>query len=77
MVAGKIPKEQCGISSAVVLPGTKGVYRRSSMLWKKLVEGRYWKLIDEKAHQSTEGIVASSSAHYDTSRSAPQASRLQ
>jgi hypothetical protein len=47
------------------------------MLWKKLVEGRYWKLIDEKAHQSTEGIVTSSPAHYDTSRSAPQASRLQ
>ena len=41
------------------------------MLWKKLMEGRYWKLIDEKAHQSTEGIVASSPAHYDISRSAP------
>jgi hypothetical protein len=52
MVAGEIPREQCGISSAVVLLGTKGVYRRPSMLWKKLVEGRYWKLIDEKAHQS-------------------------
>ena len=58
MVAGKIPEGECGISSAVVLPGTKGAYRRPSMLWKKLVEGRYWKLIDEKAHQSTEGIVA-------------------
>lgn len=32
MVAGKIPKEQCGISSAVVLPGTKGAYRRPYML---------------------------------------------
>jgi hypothetical protein len=47
------------------------------MLWKKLVEGRYWRLIDEKDHQSTEEIVASSPAHYDTSKSAPQASRLQ
>lgn len=34
------------------------------------MEGRYWKLIDEKAHQSTEGIVTSSPARYDTSRSA-------
>jgi hypothetical protein len=58
-------------SNAVVLPGTKGVYREPSMLWKTLAEGQHWKLIDEKAHQSTKGIGTSSVADYDTSRSAP------
>jgi hypothetical protein len=76
MVVGKIPKEQCGISGALVRPGTKRVYKRPSILWEKLAEGQHWKLIDEEAQQSTKGTVTNLVANYDASRSTTQGSRL-
>jgi len=43
--------------------GNKGSVQETVYALEEVgVEGRYWKLIDEKAHQSTEGSVTSSPA---------------
>jgi hypothetical protein len=71
MVTSKTPKEQCGISGALMRPGNKESVRKTVYTLGEAGGRAALELIDEEAQQSTKRIVTSLVANYDTSRSAP------
>jgi nucleoside-diphosphate-sugar epimerase len=70
VTASKIPKEKFGISRTVVLPGIKVSVQQMLDALEEVGGKMALDLIDEKVDESTNRIVASWPADYDTSRAA-------